>query len=207
MAQRTLAGMLTGRQQTRLETVFREELLKTPAEDGGAQRMVENEAMLRGTLRLLLPGMAEPYFQFISAEVEVTTNYSLDLVFQTDVFRTDSPQVRLSGLKKEPLTRLMMLIQENSNCPTDQTMVRTLRKAGWEYADAWDLRAFVAKSPEIPDTHTGRTIYAPATQVPVPSGKEPYPAIAHLDRVVGKWGLGLSRSLNGPSLVRRIEKA
>ena len=210
MAQRTVAEFITPKQQVRLEAIFREELLAAPSTEGGPQRVVENEDTLRELLRMFLPRFAEPYFRFVSDEVEITTNYSVSFAFPPpsalfDKEEDKPPSLNLPALKQKPCLRRVRLIKENDNCPSDQTLVRVLRKAGWELADIWDLRAFIKTNPDIPGTPTGKTIYAPATTIPSESGKKHWPAVAHWDCVKKVWVPELTTSQFGPILVRRIE--
>ncbi len=196
MAQGTLAEFVTGKQQARLEGVFRKVLLRTPCDRGGPQRLVQNEAALGELLEEFLKYLVEPYFKLVGPEVRITTNYSQPIT------RSRSLPTPQTG----EVVRTVQLFVETGCCPTEGTLVRTLRKAGFEYADAWDLRAFILTDPHegIQSEPYGMWVHAEATELPpAPGERHARYATAHYDIVEKEWGYQF-RSILGQRLLRRI---
>ncbi len=209
MAQRTLADYITEKQDKRLMETIRTTLLKAPSDPGGPQRVVENEAMIRQMIEMFMWSLAEPYFKLIGSEIAVITDYTEHL--------SDKPNSRMPLPTHEGrINRRLQLFDESDHCPSDKVLVRVLRKAGFEMADAWDLRAFVRLKPEVEHGPTGTWVHAQGTAVEVGNDEDwhlRYASAQHVhtgfDEKGGslgtRWSLTLNRTLHGPSLLRRIE--
>ncbi|OGI76104.1 hypothetical protein A3C67_00430 [Candidatus Nomurabacteria bacterium RIFCSPHIGHO2_02_FULL_42_19] len=164
MAQRTLADLMTAKQQARLEKLFREVLLETSSEEGGPQRIVENESGLRSVLEEFFKSRAEPYFKLEGKEVRVVVDYSTPISKTYKVTEMEGLKIPTAP-RSGKVTRRLQLFSENDNCPSEQVLVRVLRKNGLEHADAWDLRGFVSTNSNV--VLRGRCrIGAGATQFP-----------------------------------------